>query len=80
MRVKFTATEQLAAYRGWHGGRRVIFAPGEEKDLPEAKAEELLRDFPRNFGPAEIAVMSREIETAPVDRMMRKAKSKRRLP
>jgi hypothetical protein len=79
MRVKFTATEGFALYRGWHGGERVIFAPGEERDLPEVKAKELLLNFPANFRLIE-APISREIGAAPVDRMTRKAKSKRRLP
>ena len=56
---------------------RIIFGPGETRDVPDAKARELLRDFPTNFVRV-IEVATTEIPSAPVDRMMRKGRTKRK--
>lgn len=79
MRIRFIATENFPAYRGWHDGERLIFSPGEEKDVAEAKAEELLKDFPGNFVRAEASgPISNIIEAAPADRMFKRTKARKK--
>jgi hypothetical protein len=77
MQIRFKATEDQAGYNGfWKEGPELIFikfTDGQTMDVPEGKAQELLRDFPRNF---EAASQAREIGTPPKDRMIRKAKTK----
>jgi hypothetical protein len=77
MRIRFTASGPLESYRGWHAGQRVCFEPGQTKDIPDAKAEELLRDFPANFSPI-MDVTTAEIPAAPVDRMINKSPASKR--
>jgi hypothetical protein len=76
MRIRFTPSTNFGEYHGWYEGAPLDFGAGQERDIPDEKARELLRNFPMNFQPVE--VMTGEIEAAPVDRMMRKGRSKRR--
>jgi hypothetical protein len=78
MRLKFKATLSLFEYHGFCGGSKLDFKDGDEKDVPDERARTLLVDFPQNFAVAPAIGVIREIEDAPADRMIRRAKTKRR--
>jgi hypothetical protein len=77
MNLKFKATENFRNYNGfWKEGPELIFIEfidGQTMDVPAGKAQELLRDFPRNF---ETIPEVRDIPAPPVDRMLKRGKTK----
>ena len=76
MQIRFKATEHQPAYNGfWKSGPDLVFikfTDGQSLDVPDGKARELLRDFPSNF-----EAVTKEIKSAPVDRMVRTATTKK---
>ena len=81
MRIMFKPSVDFGEYHGWYGGEPLNFAAGQERDIPDEKARQLVADFPQNFLPVEAdehTPIARAIDAAPVDRMMRRAKTKRK--
>jgi len=78
MRIKFTASTNFGEYHGCHEGVPLDFEAGQERDVPDEKARQLIATFPLNFCRVEDPPVSCEIEAAPVDRMMKKEKVRRK--
>jgi len=66
MKIGFKKSLDFPEYRNVHGGHRVCFLDGQEKDLPESTVQELLGSFPDNF------YLVKEISEPPEDKMIRK--------
>ena len=49
MKLKFKKTDAMEKYIGFHEKDRIEFSDGETKDVPEEKAEQLLKDYPEFF-------------------------------
>jgi len=73
MRIRFKKTEVMEKYIGFFEDKPVNFLDGEEKDVPDAKGEQLLKGYPEFF--TEVKV--KEIEKPPRDKMIKKAKTKK---
>ena len=78
MILKFRATQSLGSYNGsWGSGKDYIyvrFIDGQMQNVPDGKAAQLLQDFPLNFERV-VEVETREVESAPVDRMFKRKKA-----
>ena len=79
MILKFRATRGLGAYNGsWREGPNFVFIrfqDGQAQDVPDGKAAQLLQDFPLNFERI-IEVVTRELDSPPLDRMFKRKKAK----
>lgn len=71
MKVQFKATAALAEYHGFDDSKEVDLLDGEKINVSEAKAKQLLSDFPDNFS----LVKTKDIKKAK-DRMIRNSKTK----
>ena len=73
MKIIFKKSTSLEEYHGFHEGGPIDFKNGEKKDITDVKAKELLMDFPDNFDQP----VMKEMEKAPKDKMIKKAKTKK---
>lgn len=74
MRIRFKKTKVMEKYTGFFEDKPVNFLDGEEKDVPVAKGEQLLRDYSEFFTAVNLV---KEIEKPPRDKMIKKAKTKK---
>lgn len=75
MRLKFKKTKVMEKYQGFHDDKPVNFSDGEKKDVPDEKAEQLLRDFPEFFTKIGESNKRKESETPAVNRAITSSKS-----
>jgi len=71
MKLRFKKTDAMEKYEGFHGEEHVIFSDGEMKDVPDEKAEQLLKDYPEFFTSLE------DIKRAERERKEEEARKKR---
>jgi hypothetical protein len=70
MKILFKGTPYLPEYRGLHDGRMVYVPAGGQVEVSDGEAAVLIQDFPGIF------VAVRSLEAPPVDKMIRKARTK----
>lgn len=84
MKIGFKKSTDFPEYRNVHNCGRVCFLDGQVKDISDATARELLRDFPDNFYSLEELAEPKELAEPPEDKMIRKPEikpgKKRRTP
>lgn len=83
MKIRFKSSGIIAEYHGYLRSydKPVDFTDGEEKDIPDAEAKILLRDFPDNFekaGKTKKTEETKAIETPPQDRSIKRKHTKRK--
>lgn len=79
MRLRFKKTDAMERYQGFHEGEPVNFSDGEEKDVPDAKGEQLLENYPEFFTKVKGGSQTEEAETPAVNRAIRDSKSRGRI-